>query len=63
MDKLLDSSRAFLDALVNYPRAEVFIVFALMLLLPLVALTCICLRGPRRSGESGRPQAQTGRRC
>jgi len=54
MDKLLDSSAALLDALVNYPRAEVFIVFGLMLLLPLVALTCICLRGHRRSGENGR---------
>ena len=61
MDKLLDSSAIFLDALVNTPRAEISIVFAFMLLLPLVALTCIYFRDHRRNGE-GRPDQNKGRK-
>ena len=61
MNTFLDSSATFLGALVNYPRAEIFIAFAFMLLLPLVALTCIYLRDHRRNGE-GRPNQNEGRK-
>ena len=54
MDKLLESATTFLDALVHYPRAEIFGVLAFSLLVPLVVLTCIYLRDQRRNGE-GRP--------
>lgn len=51
MDKLLDSVMTFLDVLVHYPRAEIFVVLAFSLVVPLVALTCIYLRDHRRNGE------------
>ena len=61
MDKLLDSSAIFLDALVDTPRAEISIVFAFMLLLPLIALTCIYFRDHRRNSE-GKPDQNEGRK-
>jgi hypothetical protein len=50
VDKLLDSAATLLNALVHYPRAEIFVVLAFSLLVPLVALTCIYVRDHRRTG-------------
>ena len=54
MDKLLEFAATVVDALVYYPRAEIFVVFAFSLLVPLVALTWIYLRDHPRNG-GGRP--------
>jgi len=49
VDKLLEYTTNFGATLVHFPRAELFAVVAVMLLVPLVALICIRVRDHRRS--------------
>jgi hypothetical protein len=51
MVKLLELGIAYLQDLVHYPRVEIFGVFAFAVLVPFVALACICLRDHFRNGD------------
>ena len=60
MDKLLEYTTNFGATLVHFPRAELFAVVAVMLLVPLVALICIRVRDHRRSVDAdASPNDQT----
>ena len=51
MDKLLEQATTYWEALVHYPRVEIFGVLAFSVLVPVVALACIYLRDHFRNGH------------